>query len=144
MLELKVKKLFPDTILPSYAHNGDAGMDLCSYEDGILAPGERKLFKTGLSVEIPLGYEMQIRSRSGLALKFGIAVLNSPGTIDAGYRGELGIILINHSGFPYQVKRGDKIAQGKISKVEEVAIKLVEELSETTRGGGGFGSTDKK
>ena len=140
-ITLKVKKIHPDAIIPSYAHAGDAGMDLYSYEDGVLQPGERRLFKTGLNVEIPFGYEMQIRSRSGLALKNGIIVLNSPGTIDAGYSGELGIILVNHGKEAYEIKKGDKIAQGKISKVEQVEIKVVEELSETSRGEGGFGST---
>lgn len=140
--EIKVKKIHPDAILPNYAHPGDAGMDLCSVEEYILEPEERKLFSTGLQVEIPPGYEMQIRPRSGLALKQGITVLNSPGTIDSGYRGEIGVILINHGEKPYEIKKGERIAQGVIGKIEEVLINDVDELSDSLRGQGGFGSTD--
>src|SRR3989344_2420692 len=93
---IKVKKLYPDAVIPSYAKEGDAGMDLFSYEDCVILPGERKLIGTGVSLEIQSGYEMQVRPRSGLGLKKGVTVLNSPGTIDSGYRGELRIILINH------------------------------------------------
>ena len=96
MPTLKFKKLREDAVIPSYAHPGDAGMDLCSAEDFILEPKKRKLISTGLSVEIPVGYEIQTRPRSGLAIKNGISLVNSPGTIDAGYRGEIGIIIINH------------------------------------------------
>ena len=142
-IELKVKKIHPDAVLPSYAKPGDAGMDLCSYINYVLQPGERKLFGTGLKVEIPQGYEMQIRPRSGLALKVGITVVNTPGTVDSGYRGELGVILINHGSESYEIKKGERIAQGVISKIEEVLIKEVENLSDSERGVGGFGSTGK-
>jgi len=142
-IKLKVKKIHPDAVIPSYAHPEDACFDLHSYINCVLKPGKRKIFGTGLRFEIPQGYEMQMRPRSGLALKNGITVLNSPATVDSGYRGELGIVLINHGSDNYEVKRGDKIAQGKISRVEEVLIEEVENLSESSRGEGGFGSTGK-
>jgi dUTP pyrophosphatase len=138
---LKVRKVHPDAIVPRYAYEGDAAMDLFSVEDYILVEGERKLFGTGLSVEVPEGYEMQIRPRSGSALKHGITVLNSPGTIDSSYRGEVGVILINHSRKSYNINKGDRIAQAKISKVEKILIVESEKLSGSQRGEGGFGST---
>jgi dUTP pyrophosphatase len=116
-------------------------MDLFSCDSCHLKPGERRLFPVGLQVGIPEGYEMQIRSRSGLALRSGISVLNSPGTVDSGYRGELGVILINHSPNEYFIQEGDKIAQAVISQVERAVLKEVNELSQTSRGEGGFGST---
>jgi len=143
MVHIKIEKIFPDAILPSYAHPGDAGMDLFSYETYILKLGERRLFKTGLKVEIPEGYEMQIRPRSGSALNHGVTVLNTPGTIDAGYRGEVGVILINHGEEVYSIKKGDKIAQAVISSVERAVLEEVEKLEESSRGEGGFGSTGK-
>lgn len=142
-MDIKIEKIFPDAILPSYAYSGDAGMDLFSYETYILKPGERRLFKTGLKVEILEGYEMQIRPRSGLALNHGVTVLNTPGTIDAGYRGEVGVILINHGKEIYSIKKGDKIAQVVINSVERVVLEEVEKLEESSRGKGGFGSTGK-
>ena len=141
MVDIKIEKIFSDAILPSYAHPGDAGMDVFSYETYILKPGERRLFKTGLKVELPEGYEMQIRPRSGLALNHGVTVLNTPGTIDAGYRGEVGVILINHGEKVYSIKKGDKIAQAVISSVEKAVLEEVEKLEESSRGEGGFGST---
>lgn len=143
MVDIKIEKIFPDAILPSYAHSGDAGMDVFSYETYILKPGERRLFKTGLKVEISEGYEMQIRPRSGLALNHGVTVLNTPGTIDAGYRGEVGIILINHGEKVYSIKKGDKIAQIVIGSVERAVLEEVEKLKESPRGESGFGSTGK-
>jgi dUTP pyrophosphatase len=109
-----------------------------------LIPGERKLIKTGLFLEIPEGYEAQVRPRSGLALKNGITVLNSPGTIDADYRGEIGVILINHSSEIFEINSGDRIAQLVFAKVEQAVWYETESLNETERGEGGFGSTGKK
>lgn len=143
MVDIKIEKIFPDAILPSYSHPRDAGMDLFSYETYILKPGERRLFKTGLKVEILEGYEMQIRPRSGLALNHGVTVLNTPGTIDAGYRGEVGVILINHGEEVYSIGKGDKIAQAVISSVKRAVLEEVEKLEESSRGEGGFGSTGK-
>ena len=140
-LEIKIKKISLDAILPNYVHKGDAGMDLFSCENYILGSGERRLFGLGLKVEIPEGYEMQIRPKSGLTLKYGITVLNTPGTIDSCYRGEVGVILINHGNEDYEVRKGEKIAQAVINKVEIVKIIEVKELSDSSRGEGGFGST---
>ena len=130
-----------DAIMPRYAHKRDAGMDLHSLQDYLIKAGERELIKTGLRVEIQEGYEMQIRPRSGLALKHGITILNTPGTVDSGYRGDLGVILINHGHEDYKIKKGERIAQAVINKLEEVIIYNVEYLSESSRGENGFGST---
>ena len=138
-----MKILHPDAKLPNYAHIGDAGMDIYSIVDYILQPTEAKLIGTGISVELPYGYEMQIRPKSGIAAKSGVTVLNTPGTIDAGYRGEVGVILINHSKKPYEIKKGEKIAQAVFKKFEIAELEVVEELSDTSRGEGGFGSTGK-
>ena len=138
-MQLKVKKLHENAIIPQYAREGDAGMDLYSIEDYSLQPGERKLFKTGLGMEIPLGYELQLRPRSGLAFKNGISIVNSPGTIDSGYRGDIGIILINHGNEIFDIKIGDRIAQGVLNKFETAEFFEVDELSESSRGSGGFG-----
>ncbi len=143
-LKIKIKKLRPEAIIPKYAHESDAGMDLFSIENYILKPGERKLFGLGFQVEIPNGYEMQIRPKSGLALKHGITVLNAPGTIDSGYRGEIGVILFNTSKEDFEIRKGEKIAQAVISECEFAEIKEVSDLSETSRGQGGFGSTGLK
>ena len=140
---LKINRLHSDAVIPSYAKDGDAGMDLYSIDEMELRPGCRGLIKTGISIELPKGTEAQIRPRSGLALKMGITVLNTPGTIDCGYRGEIGVILINHGEENFLVKKGERIAQMVINKVESVNIEEVEELSETERGSGGFGSTGK-
>lgn len=140
-IKIKFQKIKENVIIPHYEHPGDSGMDIYSCEDNLLLPGERKLISTGLKVEIPEGYEMQIRSKSGLAINSGISTLNSPGTVDSGYRGEICVILINHSKEDFQVKKGQKIAQAVISKVEQADIETSEELSETSRGEGGFGST---
>ena len=128
-------------VLPTYAHPGDAGMDLRSIEDVVIEPGKRALVKTGLAMELPEDAEAQVRPRSGLAIKNGITVLNSPGTIDSGYRGEVGVILINHGEEAFHVEKGMKIAQMVIAKVEHTKIEVVTELSSSDRGAGGFGST---
>ncbi|MCK4662678.1 MAG: dUTP diphosphatase [Bacteroidales bacterium] len=131
--------------LPSYSTSLSAGMDLRANieENVILKPLERKLIKTGLFIELPEGYEAQIRPRSGLAIKSGITVLNTPGTIDADYRGEIGIIVINLSSDEYEIKDGERICQMIISKHEHVKLEEVEILDETIRGAGGFGHTGK-
>lgn len=132
-----------DLGLPFYATEGSAGLDLRAdiKENVILEPQERKAISTGLSIELPVSYEAQVRSRSGLAIKNGVVVLNSPGTIDSDYRGEIKVILINHSKDTFEIKRGDRIAQLVIAKHEVVNLVEVEETSSTQRGVGGFGST---
>ncbi|MDD2982164.1 MAG: dUTP diphosphatase [Crocinitomicaceae bacterium] len=131
--------------LPAYETSASAGLDLRAFipESITLLPLERKLIKTGLFLEIPEGYEAQVRPRSGLALKNGITVLNSPGTIDADYRGEIGVILVNISQDNFEINSGDRIAQMVFAKVKQAKWILAEELSETERGEGGFGSTGK-
>lgn len=133
--------------LPSYETSGAAGMDLrAALPAGtpvIIGPLERSLIPTGLTMELPAGYEAQVRPRSGLALKSGITVLNTPGTIDSDYRGEVKVILINLSDHPVEINRGDRIAQMVIAPVTRATIELVESLSLTKRGEGGFGSTGK-
>lgn len=132
--------------LPSYETSASAGLDIRAFikEKCTINSGERKLIKTGLFLEIPEGYEAQVRPRSGLALKNGITVLNSPGTIDADYRGEIGVILINHSSEIFEINSGDRIAQLVFAKVEQAVWLEKESLNETERGEGGFGSTGKK
>lgn len=132
--------------LPHYGTEAAAGVDLrANIETPItLKPLERTLVKTGLFIELPVGYEAQVRPRSGLAYKNGITVLNSPGTIDADYRGEVGVILVNLSNEPFVIENGERIAQMVIAKHEQAEWELVEDLAETERGAGGFGSTGKK
>ena len=132
--------------LPAYETENSAGLDIRAFIDEtiVLKPTERKLIKTGLFLEIPHGFEAQVRPRSGLALKNGVTVLNSPGTIDADYRGEIGEILINHSIENFEINTGDRIAQLVFAKVEQATWKITETLSNTERGEGGFGSTGKK
>ena len=127
--------------LPAYATQGAAGMDVLAAEDVTLPPGGRHAVATGFSVAIPAGYEIQVRPRSGLALKHGISVPNTPGTIDSDYRGELKVILINHSDEPFDVARGDRIAQLVLAPVTQAEWQEVAELDDTARGAGGFGST---
>jgi len=127
--------------LPGRATEGSAGFDIASADEGELAPGSRQLFRTGFAVAIPLGYEIQIRPRSGLALKHGITLPNTPATIDSDYRGELKIALINLGQEPFQVARGMRIAQLVVSRVEAAEFTLVSTLPLTGRGEGGFGST---
>lgn len=140
-LILKVKKLADDAVLPQYAHAGDAGLDLFSNEHAEIGPGQSRLVKTGISIELPENSEAQIRPRSGLALKHQITVLNAPGTIDGGYRGEVGVILINHGRGTFVVEKGMKVAQMIVTPVIDVEIEEVDDLSDTQRGTGGFGST---
>jgi dUTP pyrophosphatase len=133
-----------DNALPQYETGGSAGLDVRSAEDGVLNPGEFKLVKTGLFVEIPYGYEIQVRPRSGMALKYGVTVLNSPGTIDSDYRGEIGVILINHNTLPYAIIKGERIAQLVLCPVEKVQWLATDTLGTSTkRGEKGFGSTGK-
>ncbi len=127
--------------LPAYASAGAAGMDVVSAEDVTIAPTARHAVATGLAVAIPAGFEIQVRPRSGLALKHGITVANAPGTIDADYRGELKVILINHGAAPFTIVRGDRIAQLVLAPVSQASWLEVGELDETARGAGGFGST---
>ncbi|NQX82887.1 MAG: dUTP diphosphatase [Flavobacteriaceae bacterium] len=131
---------------PSYATHGSAGMDLRANieQSVILKPLERCIIKTGLFIELPLGYEAQVRPRSGLAAKHGITVLNSPGTIDSDYRGEIGIILVNLSNDNFEITDGERIAQLVIAKHESIVWKEVKEIDDTSRGEGGFGSTGKQ
>lgn len=130
-----------DLALPSYATTGAAGMDVLAAEDVTIAPGARHAVATGLALAIPAGYEIQVRPRSGLALKHGITVPNTPGTIDSDYRGELKVILINHGTEPFAIARGDRVAQLVLAPVVLAAWDEVNELDETGRGAGGFGST---
>ncbi|RMG36097.1 MAG: dUTP diphosphatase [Methanobacteriota archaeon] len=130
-----------ETELPTFAYQGDACADLRSAEDAVLEAGQWKAIGTNLIAEIPRGYEIQVRPRSGLALKHGVTVLNSPGTIDADYRGEIRVILINHGSKAFEIKKGDRIAQIGVKKVEDVKFEWVDNISETERGEGGFGST---
>ena len=127
--------------LPAYATSGAAGMDVVSAEDVTLAPGARHAVATGLAMAIPAGYEIQVRPRSGLALKHGISVPNTPGTIDSDYRGELKVILINLGSEPFAIQRGDRVAQLVLAPVVQAAWDEVAELDATERGEGGFGST---
>ena len=133
--------------LPAYETTGSAGMDLRAalpeFEPIVLAPGERKLIPTGLKIALEPGYEAQVRPRSGLALKHGVTCLNSPGTIDSDYRGEVGVILINHGQIAFEINRGERIAQMVIAPLGEAVMAEVEALDETARGAGGFGSTGR-
>ena len=129
--------------LPAYASHGAAGMDVVSAEDITLAPGERHAVATGFSIAIPPGHEVQVRPRSGLALKHGITCLNTPGTIDEDYRGEVKVILANLGSEPFEVKRGERIAQLVPAVVTKAEFEEVDSLEETLRGAGGFGSTGR-
>jgi len=140
-MTVKVLRSDPEAQLPAYAHPGDAGMDVRSIEELTLAPGARALVHTGLVLMLPPDAEAQVRPRSGLALKHGVTVLNTPGTIDAGYRGEVGVILVNLGNEPFTVEKGMKIAQIVVSPVAQAEIVEVASVDETDRGAGGFGST---
>lgn len=137
---VKLVKMHEAAVLPQKATEGSAGFDLVSIEDGTIIGGSRAVFRTGIGMELPPGYEAQVRPRSGLALKHGLTVLNSPGTIDSDYRGEVKVIIANH-GPTYAVKAGDKIAQVVVQRVPSIDFEVVDALSETDRGAGGFGST---
>ena len=130
-----------DLPLPAYATGGAAGMDVVAAEEFILAPGARHAVATGFAMAIPHGFEVQVRPRSGLALKHGVTCLNTPGTIDSDYRGEVKVILANLGGEPFEIKRGDRIAQLVPAPVQRAALIEVDSLDETARGAGGFGST---
>ena len=133
----------PPLELPAYQTPHAAGMDLRADEDVLLAPGERRAVPTGLAVELPEGYEGQVRPRSGLALRHGVGMVNAPGTIDADYRGEVCVLLVNHGREPFAARRGERIAQLVVAPVARVEVREVEALGDTDRGGGGFGSTGK-
>lgn len=140
-MTLKFKRVHPDAVLPAYAHPSDAGMDIRSVEDLVIPAGKRALVHTGLVILLPPLYEAQVRPRSGLALKAGVTVLNAPGTIDSGYRGEIGVILANFGDADFKVAKGDKVAQLVIAPVTQPEIEEAEVVDETDRGAGGFGST---
>jgi len=142
-IRIKIKKLNEKAKIPEYMTEESAGMDLyaCIDNDITMYPMERKLISTGIAIGLPKGYEAQIRPRSGLAIKYGITILNSPGTIDSDYRGEIKVILINLSKEKFSIKNGDRIAQMIISKVDKADLLVVKHLEETIRGSGGFGST---
>ncbi|MGB9612744.1 MAG: dUTP diphosphatase [Candidatus Margulisiibacteriota bacterium] len=144
-MKMQVKRLphGQDLPLPCYMSDHAAGMDLFAAVNSeiIIPPGQWRLVPTGISIALPEGYEAQVRPRSGLALKQGISILNTPGTVDADYRGEVGVILMNHSKEKLVIKRGDRIAQMIINKIERVEIEEVNELPESNRGPAGFGST---
>ena len=149
-ITVKFKSLHDKFVLPTQATDGSAGFDMRACIDNlecfpeVIPPGQVKLILLGCSVEIPVGYEIQVRPRSGLALKNRITVLNSPGTIDSDYRGPCGVILINHGPDPFLINQGDRVCQFVVQKVPVVKLELVEELSDTDRGAGGFGSTGVK
>ena len=140
-MTVSFKRLVPEAVLPAYAHPGDAGMDLCSVESLVIPAGGRSLVRTGLKMALPAGYEAQVRPRSGLALKRGVTVLNTPGTIDEGSRGEIGVVLANFGDEDFRVETGDRIAQMVIAPVTRAEISETDELDATDRGEGGFGST---
>ena len=138
---IEVRKVHPDAVLPTRASRGAAGFDLTSTEDAVLAPGARALVGTGLAIALPDGYEMQIRPRSGLALKQGVTVLNAPGTVDSDYRGEVKVILVNLSDTDVELPAGTRIAQAVVTTHAVPNYKWVDTLPPTTRGKGGFGHT---
>lgn len=141
-VDVPVRRLDPDVPLPSYAHPGDAGADLYAAEDAEIAPGERKLVRTGVAVALPDGYVGLVHPRSGLAHKHGLTVLNAPGTVDSGYRGEILVNLVNHDPTNIaKIVRGDRIAQLVVQRVERAHFHGVENLSDSARGTGGHGST---
>jgi dUTP pyrophosphatase len=142
--ELPVRRLQPDLPLPAYAHPGDAGADLCAAEDVVLPPGGRATVGTGLAVAVPDGHAAFVHPRSGLAARHGVTVVNAPGTVDAGYRGEVRVVLLNTDRHhPFSVRRGDRIAQLVVQPVTRVRFLDVAELPPSPRGEGGFGSTGR-
>jgi dUTP pyrophosphatase len=141
-VDIKIKVLEEGLTVPRYAHPGDAGLDLPSRADMVLEPGQRAMVPTGIAVAIPAGFAGFVLPRSGLAARHGISLVNSPGLIDSGYRGEVSVVMINTDrSAPFQIQRGDRIAQLVIQKVEEVSVSQVQDLDDTSRGEGGFGST---
>jgi dUTP pyrophosphatase len=131
--------------LPAYQSEGAAGLDLLAAVEApsVLQPGERSLIPTGLILELPAGFEAQVRPRSGLALRYGITVLNTPGTIDSDYRGEVKVVLVNHGDQPFEIAAGDRVAQLLVQRVERAAFRAASQIEETVRGEGGFGSTGR-
>jgi len=146
MTKIQIKKLSTSVSIPKYETPGSSGMDVAAHieKDLMIYPGEKALVSTGFSISIPIGYEVQIRPRSGLAVKKNITVLNTPGTIDADYRGEIKVILINFGKEKFIIKNGDRIAQMVVAPVVQADLEEVKELSDTERGSGGFGSTGTK
>jgi dUTP pyrophosphatase len=147
-MKVKIKKLHPDAVIPKYQTKDSSGFDLHALEEVIIFPGSTKLVRTGLAVAVQEGHELQIRPRSGLSLKSGLRIANSPGTVDPDYRGEVCIIIENTAktipdsvGYPYEIKKGERIAQGVICPIVQAEFEEVEELEETERGQNGFGST---
>jgi dUTP pyrophosphatase len=142
---LRVQRLRDGAQLPKYMSDGAAGLDLAALVDGevVIRPGERALIGTGLAIALPRGHEAQVRPRSGLAWKHGVTVLNSPGTVDEDYRGEVKVLLVNHGQEPFVVRTGERVAQLVIAKVERVAITEQAELDDTVRGAGGYGHTGR-
>ncbi|MCW2621880.1 MAG: deoxyuridine 5-triphosphate nucleotidohydrolase [Frankiales bacterium] len=141
LLEVEVRRLDAQVPLPAYARVGDAGCDLVTTETAELAPGERRTLPTGIALSLPAGYAGFIHPRSGLAARRGIGIVNAPGTIDAGYRGEIKVVLINHGSEPVRVERFDRIAQLVVQRVEQVQWREVSQLAGSERGDGGYGST---
>lgn len=142
-VKVKVKKIISTAKIPQYQTSGAAGFDLASVISTTIMPGETALVGTGLSFEIPEGYEMQVRPRSGVSAKTNVRVANSPGTIDSDFRGEVKVILHNHGPQPFKIEEGDRIAQGLIAPVYKAIFEEAEELSQSDRGVGGFGSSGK-
>ena len=141
-MDVAVRRLDPDLPLPAYAHPGDAGADLVAAEDVELAPGERRLVPTGVAIALPEGYAAFVHPRSGLAAKHGVTVVNAPGTIDAGYRGEIKVLLVNHDPVePVELRRGDRVAQLVVQRFERARFVEVDALPGSSRGAGGYGST---
>jgi dUTP pyrophosphatase len=141
---LPVQRLDPEMALPAYAHEGDAGLDLCSSQDASIGPGERTVVGTGLAVAIPDGYVGLVTPRSGLAVRVGLSAVNTPGVVDAGYRGEVRLILVNHDPKdPIEIRRGDRVAQLLVVPVAFAEVVEVSELPDSGRGEGGFGSTGR-
>lgn len=142
-VDLQVRRLRPDARLPGYARPGDAGLDLAVVEEIVLAPGERAAAPTGLAVAVPPGWVGLVHPRSGLALRDGVTVVNAPGTIDAGYRGELRVLLVNLGDAPVRLRRGERVAQLVLQRVGWARVVETDRLDETARGTGGFGSTGR-
>lgn len=141
-VKIKIKKLHPKAVVPTYGTEGAAGFDFYALEDVSILPNETKLIPTGIAMEIPLGYEIQVRPRSGMSLKTPFRVANAPGTIDSDYRGECNVIGHNsHNYHMLDIKKGDRIAQGVLSRVPQAEFEVVSELGDTVRGTGGYGST---